>query len=352
MKPRAIIDSHMHTLYGRPMDVAGEALRLGMERLNVLSCACSGELGHGPLNNLMCMAIKRQNPEICYVYAGLVHPLPGEALPDYAEQAKLWLDAGADGMKFIETKPTVLRETGVRLNHPEFEAMWQMLEAQGVPMVWHVGDPATFWSRETAPGFAIQNNWLYEDPAYPSLGEIYGETESVLARHPGLRATFAHFYFTSDDMDHARRILDTYPEVRFDLTPGTEMYANFSLHPEAWRNFFIEYQDRLIFGTDNTEPDPGLPSDHADKTVELVRRFLEDTGRFRIWDFEIQGLGLEEAVLDKIYRGNFERFSGPLKPLNFEAMERAVEWTLQLLQRRGNAGDLDQARRYADLIFR
>jgi hypothetical protein len=38
--------------------------------------------------------------------------------------------------------------------------------------------------------------------------------------------------------------------VFFDLTPGAEMYFNFSSRLGEVRDFFLRYQDRLIYGTD------------------------------------------------------------------------------------------------------
>ena len=66
----------------------------------------------------------------------------------------------------------------------------------------------------------------------------------------------------------------------------------------------LNYQDRLIFGTDNTSPLENTHEEQLDnsiKTVTKIRDFLE-TDREMLCG---RGLKLGTKVLDKIYHGNF-----------------------------------------------
>ena len=69
---------------------------------------------------------------------------------------------------------------------------------------------------------------------------MYAEVDHVLERHPGLRAIFAHFYFLSADLKRAGRFLDEHPNVCLDLTPGSEMYDNFTRNYDGEEGYFAE----------------------------------------------------------------------------------------------------------------
>lgn len=345
-----IIDSHAHLMWGDPAALMEVSEAFGFSRVNVLSCACAEEFG-GPLSNLWMLAAKVRYPERIYGFGGIVHPRPGERVLSFERQAALWLAAGADGMKFLETKPTLQAELGVDLSDGAYDPMWALLEARGTPIVWHVGDPATFWREEDAPAYARENGLLYLDARYPSLERLYAQAESVLDRHPRLRASLAHFYFTADDPDHARHMLEEYPYVCFDLTPGTEMYEHFAKAPEFWRAFFLRYSDRILFGTDDTEPEGEAHRRLTGEIVGIIRSFLETSGPFQVWDLHFHGIGLPPAALETIYGGNFHRLAGEIRPVDRGAAAAAVDWTLSLLRSRGEEDALRQAEACARVIL-
>jgi predicted TIM-barrel fold metal-dependent hydrolase len=159
----------------------------------------------------------------------------------------------------------------------------------------------------------------------------------VLERHPRLKAILAHFHFLSADLERAGRFLDEHPSVCYDLAPGSEMYNNFTrangharVHGSVTtsgraRDFFLHYQDRLIYGTDTTT---GQMQRDGDRAIEqalgrqwTVRTFLETDGAFippegleRWLEPDLpafRGVALPREILVKIYRGNFERLYGP-----------------------------------------
>ncbi len=112
-----------------------------------------------------------------------------------------------------------------------------------------MNDPEEFWDPDRIPGWAKEHNWGY-GPDDVTKEALYAEVDEVLARHPRLNVSFAHFYFLSADLPRAARFMDEHPSVRFDLAPGIEMLYNISRDPDAGREFFIDYADRIVFGTD------------------------------------------------------------------------------------------------------
>jgi predicted TIM-barrel fold metal-dependent hydrolase len=206
-----------------------------------------------------------------------------------------------------------------------------------MPIVCHVADPEEFWDRDKAPKWALERDWFYGDGTFPAKEALYAEIDNVLARHPALKLVLAHFYFLSADLERAARLLDAYPHVCLDITPGGEMYNHFTRSGEGARAFFMRYQDRIIYGTDVSTRAIGQGGVEMVLSYPFfVRTYLETTTPFTPppaiphWleeDLEaIVPIGLPKEVLAKIYHGNFERLFGARPaPLNLEPARAEVK---------------------------
>jgi predicted TIM-barrel fold metal-dependent hydrolase len=265
--------------------------------------------------------MKAKHPGVFYVFAGLNH---AEQLsqgcvttPSLAEQAESFVEIGCDGIKMIEGKPTSRQRMDIPVTDPYFADYWARVEELGLPIVWHVNDPEEFWDPERIPRWAMERNWGY-GPGDVRKEQLYSEVDEVLARHPRLKITFAHFFFLSADLGRAARFLDEHPTVRFDLAPGIEMLYNLSLHPEASRAFFVRYADRIVFGTDLFS---SLTVQEGRFRAGIIYRWLESADEFRVPDGAdfllgppedgvIRGISLPEETLNKIYAQNYGRVVG------------------------------------------
>ena len=242
------------------------------------------------------------------------------------EQIGLMLDKGCAGIKMLEGKPNVRKTFPI----PDFDTAawdlyWTEAENRQIPIIMHVNDPETFWDASRVDAFARSAGWFYDD-TYVNNEDQYSQMGHVLAGHPKLRILFPHFYFLSLQTERLAEILDRYPNVYTDVTPGTELILNLGAakqHEAAYR-FFMKYQDRILYGTDIggrqvIKEDPVLlciEESHA--RTDLVRHFLETKGEYLLKDDGayftgrgeacLTGLGLSEDVLEKVYRRNYERF--------------------------------------------
>ena len=95
-----------------------------------------------------------------------------------------------------------------------------------------------------------------------------------------------------------------------DVTPGMMMY-NWTQRRDEWREIFLKYQDRILFGTDVFSTNS---LDVAMDLIHRVRVFLE-TEEPVTWGFQPRreptiGFNLPKHVLQKIYAENFERIVG------------------------------------------
>lgn len=314
-----IVDGHVHM--GRMADEAS-MLRIreatGIEKMTLVSIQ-NPEAGTGLPPSLY---MKARHPHRFFVFAGLNHAeqLSGGRVraPRLAEQVEGFVQMGCDGIKMIEGKPTSRQRMDLPVTDPYFADYWARVEELGVPIVWHVNDPEEFWDPAKIPGWAKERNWGY-GPDDVQKEPLYAEVDEVLARHPNLKIIFAHFYFLSADLARAARFFDEHPAVYFDLAPGIEMLYTLSRDPETSRDFFLQYAERILFGTDLS----------SSQTVEqgriragLVFRWLESEDIFRVpeeadfllgppEDGVIRGMSLPHDMLARIYHDNFVRLVGP-----------------------------------------
>ncbi|MFO8006817.1 MAG: amidohydrolase family protein [Candidatus Brocadiia bacterium] len=325
-----IVDAHVHMRgLGSLPNLTGMLTAADLEAINILCMVVRG--GRNLSQNAAALLFKALHPGRFYAFGGLHYKKLGGRYEDFAEQARRLLDAGCDGMKMIEGKPTTRKALGHPLDDPMYDDYYAFMEEQGVPILFHVGDPRTFWDPESCPPGAKERGWFYGDGSFRTLDQLYREQESVLESFPGLRIIFAHFNFRSDDMESARRLLDRWPEVSFDITPGSEMYVNFTEDAAAWRAFFTEYADRIVFGTDNSARADSAAQDVRAATDKIgwMRTFLETEDEAQMWGTPIRGIRLEADVLERIYAGNFRRYAGsepkPVEAgLALEECERAM----------------------------
>lgn len=323
-----MIDSHTHLDQHNPRKLLQMVDHFGYEKYGVMAIPCSGD----PVNTLECLLAKRLAPERTYVFGGMVY-IPGQepTADDHEKQLQLMLEAGCDGWKILESKPSVYRRLQLPLDGEVFSKAFAFAEANDVPLTWHAGDPATFWSLDTAPAFAIENNWTCVGEGFPTLEKIYSEVENVMARHPRLSVAMAHLYFTSDDRPHAERMLDAYENFWLDLTPGSEMYYAFHEDVPGWRAFFEKYQDKLVFGTDMVDSEGDVVFDSQDTITDLVlKTFMEDKP-FELMGAKCMGMNLPAPVLSKILAGNFERRAGQPNPINSAGLAAYAEYLMPRL---------------------
>lgn len=361
-----VVDGHIHFPHPDLMDdllAVMETMRVA--RANLVAVPDLQAINQNPA----LIHFKAHHPRRVYVSGALDYTQmwadPAQAPESLASQVATLKAIGFDGLKMVEGKPAVRKLVGLHFDGPEYAGLWAALEEQGFPVVFHVADPEEFWDARRCPDWARAQGWFYGDGTYILKEELYAEVERVLERHPGLRVAFAHFYFLSADLVRAGEFFDAHPSVCLDLTPGVEMYLNFARNPDAARDFFIQYQDRLVYGTDigagSVQRDPAQGLDRADALGRtwIVREFLErgtpfvapeELGHRLGMDASgFHGIGLPRDVLEKIYHANFERLFGAAPAqLDRDAAQAELERMAAVIDARAGGEPVDSpARRVA-----
>jgi hypothetical protein len=256
--------------------------------------------------------------------------MAGEAFAHYVD---VLLGMGADGVKMIEGKAEMRKRLPIPdFDSPVYAPYWEKMAETRMPLIFHVNDPEEFWDAVKVPDWAREMGWFYGDGTYIDHEDQYRQVLNVLTRYPDLHVVFAHFFFLSAQLDRLAEYFDRFPNMHVDLTPGIEMYFNFAADLERTREFFIKYQDRILYGTDIgasallSDRAGGIQREESLARVEVVRGFLEREGEFNLSHLGFlfggpnavfKGIHLPNSVLEKIYYRNFQRLAGVTpKPLN------------------------------------
>lgn len=275
------------------------------------------------------LMMKSMYPGRFYVFGGLdwsvfyTHPdRVGEKMREYSSNM---LKAGCDGIKIIEGKPNMRKELPIPdWNSPVWSPFFEWAEEEQIPVLWHLNDPETFWNIDTAPAWAREKGWFY-GPEYINNEEQYIQVLSLLKKHPRLKVCFAHFLFLSADLDRLSRILREYENLRIDITPGAEMYENFSKSPQKTAAFFEEFGDRILYGTDIAGrcilgQNGKLTLEESVARVNLTRSFLTKKGLIDVpadgfflcsgREFVMNSPGFSKQAQRRILGENFTVFAG------------------------------------------
>lgn len=242
---------------------------------------------------------------------------------DVLTQIEAGLAAGARGVKIwksIGMDPNLRLPDGrfLMVDDPVFDPIFEQLQAQGTLVIGHQGEPRNCWlplEQMTVDSdreyFAAHPQFhMYRHPEFPSYEEQIRARDRVLEKFPRLRFVGLHLLSLEYKLDEVARRLDAFPNLMTDLA---ERIAHVQLQTrddrERVRDFFIRYQDRIIYGTDVIDDGSQSGRELADRLENLWKRHWEFFATDRVFSAtrfsgEYRGLDLPEAVLRKIFYAN------------------------------------------------
>jgi predicted TIM-barrel fold metal-dependent hydrolase len=162
--------------------------------------------------------------------------------------------------------------------------------------------------------------YMYLHPEMPRYEDLMAVRDRFVAAHPKLRFVGAHLASLEYDVDRIAAFLDRFPNASVDMAARMSQVQYQSVRDrEKVRNFFIRYQDRVMYGTDLTY---GPDADAAEFRREAHAVWSSDwrylaTGESQhvdMIDADVPGLALPRAVIDKIYYANALRVFKVSKP--------------------------------------
>jgi predicted TIM-barrel fold metal-dependent hydrolase len=212
---------------------------------------------------------------------------------------------GVMGLKVYKSLGLTDRDkngTRIAVNDPRLDPIWKACGDNNIPVLIHSGEPASFWH----PKDKFNERWLelrqkpnrYRDPATnPSFEEVLAEQHDIFRKHPNTTFINAHLGWMGNDLDRLGAHLDTYPNV---VTEIGAVLAELGRQPKRARQFFVDYQDRILFGKDAYNV-----SEYYTyfRVLETDDEYF-DYYRKRHAHWKMYGLALPDSILKKLYYKN------------------------------------------------
>jgi predicted TIM-barrel fold metal-dependent hydrolase len=149
---------------------------------------------------------------------------------------------------------------------------------------------------------------MYNKPDAPNKEAILAARDRIAERYPKLRVVGCHIGSDEDDLRRVAQRLDRLPNFAVDLAARVRYFANGDR--AAARNFILQYQDRIVYGSDFRlrDGDDEKAWKSANSQQERDWSFLSGSGPVSYGKSEVQGLALPQDVLRKIYYLNARRW--------------------------------------------
>jgi len=189
----------------------------------------------------------------------------------------------------------------LRLDDPELDPIWEAAARLGVPVFIHTGDPAEFYK----PMDYQNERWLelalfpgrrIPEGQVPRFDSLMAERDKLFRRHPKTTFVAAHLGWQANDLATLGKLLDL-PNVYTEV--GAVLY-DIGRQPRAARDFFIKYQDRILFGKDSFQPQEYPYYWRVFETRDDYFDYYRDYHAF----WKLYGIDLPDEVLKKVYYQN------------------------------------------------
>ena len=230
--------------------------------------------------------------------------------PGWADRAVAQLEAdikaGAVGVGEVGKSfgLTTRKRDGTRLkiDDPDLDPIWQAAARLDIPMFIHTAEPQEFFSpldnkNERWLELALFPDRRNYQPGQVTFEELMTERNNLFKRHPKTRFIAAHFGWHANDLQRAAALLDAYPNVVIEA--GAILY-DLGRQPRAAHDFFVKYQDRILFGKDSWQPQEFPYYWRVFETRDEYFDYYRDYHAF----WKLYGMDLPDQVLKKLYYQN------------------------------------------------
>ena len=237
------------------------------------------------------------------------------------QQLKTSFERGALGIKLWKNIGMVYKDASgkfIMADDPKFDKVIQFVIDQNKTVMAHLGEPKNCWL--PLEEMTVNNDreyfkehpeyHMYLHPEYPSYEDQINARDRFVAKHADMRFVGAHLGSLEWDVKELAKRLDKFPNMAVDMAARIGHLQHQSMtNRDELRNFFIQYQDRIIYATDSGI---SATSDPEETRKNLHQTWIDDWKFFATDEVmtapevngNFQGLKLPKTVIDKIYYSN------------------------------------------------
>ena len=314
--PRArypAIDFHGHPQGHLGSVQSVEALGVALDSLNVrLMIAANNISGDGLRQTVATIAGSAKMKDRVRIFTGVNFQNVG---PGWAERAVAQLEAdvaaGAVGIGEIGKGfgQSIRKTDGTRLalDDPALAPIWQAAARLRLPVFIHTGDPQEFYTPLTYTNerwleLALFPNRRVPADQHPNFEELMRERDNLFRRNPRTTFVAAHMGWHANDLGRLGKMLNEMPNLHVEV--GAVLY-DIGRQPRVARDFFVRYQDRILFGKDSFQPEE-YP--YYWRVFETRDDYFDYYRHYHAF-WKLYGIDLPDEVLKKVYYKNALRIT-------------------------------------------
>lgn len=228
------------------------------------------------------------------------------------------LSGGAVGVKLWKNIGMTEKDRSgnfIMISNTRFDPVISFIEQKGLPLTGHFGEPKNCWL--PVDSMTVNNDksyfkdhpeyHMFLHPDYPGYQAQLDARDSMLTKHPNLKFIGCHLGSLEWNVDDLAKTLDRFPNMAVDLAARIcHLQYQSAKNKEKVRDFLINYQDRLLYGTDigysGNKPDSNF---YADIRATRIKDWNYFTGNMELksddFNATFSGLHLPKVVVDKIF---------------------------------------------------
>lgn len=311
-----VIDYHGHP--GALLNSAEglEQLRAAMDGLNIrVMVSASNASGEALARQVALVKASPAMADRVRILAGIDFRNVG---PGWAERAVKQLEAdvaaGAVGIGEISKSLglSIRKADGSRLqiDDPDLDPVWAAAARLRLPVFIHTADPSEFWqpldyNNERWLELALFPNRRYPADQFPSFEQLAAERDNLIRRNPKTTFVVAHLGWHAADLGRLAKLMDSFPNMYTEV--GAVLY-DIGRQPRAAHDFFVRFQDRILFGKDSFQPEEYPYFWRVFETRDDYFSYYRDY--HATW--KLYGIDLPDEVLKKVYYANALRITAGL----------------------------------------
>jgi uncharacterized protein len=191
----------------------------------------------------------------------------------------------------------------LRIDDPDLDPVWRECARLGLPVFIHTADPQEFfrdtidYTNERWLELSLFPNRRYPQNEFPSFEQLNQERDAMVRRNARTTFVIAHMGWHANDLTRLGKLMSEMPNLYTEV--GAVLY-DIARQPRAAHDFFVKYQDRILFGKDSFQPEEYPYYWRVFETRDDYFDYYRDYHAF----WKLYGISLPDAVLKKVYYQN------------------------------------------------
>ncbi len=277
-----------------------------MDKLNMAVIVNLSGGNHSRLQE-MTRSIRSKAPRRFIVFANIDFNGIGSTgwTANAVQQLETDVKNGANGLKIFKNLGFSVKDKEgkrVPIDDPRLDAIWEKCGKLKIPVLIHTADPKPFWD----PLDEHNERWLElithprrkreaNDPE--PWEQLIAEQHRMFKKHPSTTFIAAHFGWYPNNLDKLGQLLNEMPNMMIEFGA---IIAELGRQPRAAKQFFEQYQNRIMFGKDSWVPEEYTTYFRVLETKDEYFPYHKKYHAF----WRMYGMGLSDTVLKKIYYKN------------------------------------------------